>query len=266
MAQNPVLLQREGGVARITLNRPAALNAVDGDMALELARIAREVADDTDVRCVLLDGAGSSFMAGGDIRGFQQMLAMPVADRERRLDELIDAVNAATTALHTMPKPVVAAVRGAAAGFGLSLACACDLVIASETVRFMLAYCQLGASPDGGGSLALTRIVGPRRALAMAMLGDSIGPDEAVALGLASRVVPDAQLDAEAARLAGQLANQATRALGNSKRLVYAALENDRSSQLALEKRSFVELSGSADFAEGVNAFVAKRKPSFTGR
>lgn len=266
MAQNPVLLQRDGGVARITLNRPASLNAVDGEMALELARIAREVADDSTVRCVLLEGAGSSFMAGGDIRGFQQMLALPPAKREGRLDELIGAVNAATTALQTMPKPVIAAARGAVAGFGLSLACACDLVIASDTVRFMLAYCQLGTSPDGGGSFALTRIVGPRRGLAMAMLGDSVGPDEAVALGLATRIVPDGQLDAEAANLASRLAQQATRALGNSKRLIYAALENDRSSQLTLEKQSFVELSGSADFAEGVNAFVAKRKPSFTGR
>lgn len=266
MAQNPVLLQTEGGVAHITLNRPESLNAVDGAMAIELARLCRAVADDAEVRCVLLTGAGPSFMAGGDIQAFQRLLDLPEAERERQLDTMIDAVNAAVTALRTMPKPVVAAVRGAAAGFGLSLACACDLVVAADNARFMLAYCQLGASPDGGGSFTLPRLVGSRLALAMALLGDALDAGQALAHGLATRVVAEAELEEAAAAMAARLAALPTRALGQTKRLIHQGQDHDWSAQLAAEKRSFIALSGSADFAEGVAAFIAKRKPAFTGR
>ena len=265
MSQKPVTLQIEQGVARITLNRPESLNAVDGEMALELARLCRAVADDETVRCVLLDAAGPSFMAGGDIRGFQRLLGLPESERERQLDTLIDAVSSAVTALRGMPKPVLGAVRGAAAGFGLSLACACDLLIVADNARFMLAYCQLGTSPDGGGSFTLPRLVGTRRALAMALLGDTLSAEEALTLGLATRVVPEAELDRTAAAMATSLATQATRALGNAKRLIHQSEDNDWMAQLAAEKRSFVALSGSRDFAEGVAAFIAKRKPDFTG-
>lgn len=263
---NKVILERDGAVARIILNQPDSMNAVGPEMAAELSAIAAQVALDAAIRCVIVTGAGAHFMAGGDIRYFAEQLSKGREVRDANFSRLISDVGAAVTALRTMPKPVIGVVRGAAAGFGFSLMCACDLVVASETALCKLAYCQLGASPDGGGSHTLPRLLGERRAMEIALLDERIDAQRALALGLVSKVVADDRLDSTALDMAQRLARQATAAFGRTKRLIYAALDNDLPGQLEAERLSFVGGLDSEDFAEGVAAFSAKRKPDFSGR
>lgn len=260
-----VLVERQGAVARIVLNAPEALNAIGPDMAREFSRVAAEVGEDPAVRCVIVTGAGSHFMAGGDIRCFAEWLELPPAERDAHLGALISDVSAAVSSLRTMAKPVIGAVRGAAAGFGFSLMCACDLVVASDTTNCKLAYCQIAASPDGGGSHTLPRLVGVRKAMEIALLDERIDAARALELGLVSKIVADAALEEEVMALAQRLAAQATGAIGRTKRLFNASLENDLSSQLEAERRAFVAGAASQDFAEAVSAFLGRRKPEFRG-
>lgn len=260
-----VLVERQGAVARIVLNAPEALNAIGPDMAREFSRVAAEVGEDPAVRCVIVTGAGPHFMAGGDIRCFAEWLELPPAERDAHLGALIADVSAAVNSLRTMAKPVIGAVRGAAAGFGFSLMCACDLVIASDTTTCKLAYCQIAASPDGGGSHTLPRLVGVRKAMEIALLDERIDAARALELGLVSKVVADAALEDEAMALAQRLAGQATGAFGRTKRLFNASLENDLATQLEAERKAFVAGAASQDFAEAVAAFLGRRKPAFRG-
>ena len=261
-----VLVDPQGAVARIVLNAPAALNAIDPEMAREFARVAAEVAEDPALRCVIVTGAGPHFMAGGDIRCFAEWLELPAAERDARLAGLISDVSDAVRSLRTMGKPVSGAVRGAAAGFGFSLMCACDLVIASDTTNCKLAYCQIAASPDVGGSHTLPRLVGVRKAMEIALLDEPIKAARALELGLVTKVVADAALEDEVMALAQRLAGQATGAFGRTKRLFNASLENDLSTQLAAERQAFVAGAATQDFAEGVAAFLGRRQPQFRGR
>ncbi|HJV26635.1 MAG TPA: enoyl-CoA hydratase-related protein [Aromatoleum sp.] len=261
-----VIVERQGAVARVVLNAPEALNAIDPDMASEFSRVAAEVGEDPAVRCVIVTGAGPHFMAGGDIRCFAEWLELPAAERDARLGALISDVSDAVSRLRTMGKPVIGAVRGAVAGFGFSLMCACDLVVASDTTNCKLAYCQLAASPDGGGSHTLPRLVGVRKAMEIALLDERIDAASALALGLVTKVVADAALDEESMALAQRLAAQATGAFGRTKRLFNASLESDLATQLDAERQAFLAGAASQDFAEAVAAFVARRKPQFHGR
>lgn len=261
-----VLVERLDAVARIVLNAPEALNAIGPDMAREFSRIAADVAEDPAVRCVIVTGTGPHFMAGGDIRCFAEWLELPAVERDARLGALISDVSDAVRSLRTMAKPVIGAVRGAVAGFGFSLMCACDLVIASDTTNCTLAYCQIAASPDGGGSHTLPRLVGVRKAMEIALLDGRIDAARALDLGLVSKVVADATLENEVMALAQRLAGQATGALGRTKRLFNASLENDLSTQLEAERQAFVAGAASQDFAEAVAAFIGRRKPQFHGR
>ena len=261
-----LILERDGAVARIVLNQPEAMNAIGPEMARELARAAAELGRDEAVRCVIVTGAGRHFMAGGDVRYFSELLPKPAAERDAKFSELITDVGDAVASLRAMRKPVIAAVRGAVAGFGLSLMCACDLAVAGEGSTFKVAYCQLGASPDGGGSHALPRLLGVRRALELALLDERIDARRALEFGLVTRVVPDDLVDGAATELAQGLARQATAALGRTKQLIHAAFDNDLAAQLEAERRAFLASAASEDFAEAVTAFVSKRRPNFTGR
>jgi 2-(1,2-epoxy-1,2-dihydrophenyl)acetyl-CoA isomerase len=260
------ILERDGLVGRIVLNQPDALNAIGPAMAAELAEITAEIEHDAGIRCVIVTGSGAHFMAGGDIRYFADLLELPGAERDAGFSKLISDVGVAVTRLRSMPKPVIAVVRGAVAGFGFSLMCACDLVIASETTTCKLAYCQLGASPDGGGSYTLPRLIGMRRAMEVALLDERIDAMRALQLGLVSRVVPDAALEEAALALAQRLSPMATAALGRTKRLLNASYESDLAGQLEAERLSFLAGVDSHDFTEGVAAFLAKCKPAFHGR
>jgi 2-(1,2-epoxy-1,2-dihydrophenyl)acetyl-CoA isomerase len=261
-----LILEREGAVACIVLNQPEAMNAIGPEMAAELAVAVAELARDEAVRCVIVTGAGRHFMAGGDIRYFAELLRLPAAERDAQLGHLIDDVGDAVAALRAMRKPVIAAVRGAVAGFGLSLMCACDLAVAGEGSSFKVAYGQLGASPDGGGSHSLPRLLGVRRALELALLDERIDARRALEIGLITRIVPDESIQSAAMALAQGLARQATAALGRTKQLIHAAFDNDLAGHLEAERLAFLAGAASEDFAEAVAAFTAKRKPNFSGR
>ncbi len=262
-----VLLEVSEGVATVTLNRPAALNALSDDMIVHLVAAMAQVEEDRAVRCVVLRGAGDHFMAGGDIKGFHGRLSETTpAERAAHFRDKIHSLHPAIVSMRRMPKPVIASLRGAAAGFGLSLALATDLAIAAEDAYFTLAYCRIGTSPDGGSSYHLPHIVGVRKAMEIALLGDRFDAKTAQALSLVNWVVPAAELDAETAKLAARLARGPSYALGQTKALINACIDNTLEDQLAMEAESFARCAGTDDFAEGVSAFVEKRSANFTGR
>lgn len=261
-----VLLDIDGAVATLTLNRPEALNALNREMTAALVTHTARLQHDPSIRCVLIRGAGANFMAGGDVKWFHATLDQDPAERRALFELLIGDVHKVITALRAMPKPVVAVVQGAAAGFGFSLMAACDLAIAADDSYFVLAYGQLGISPDGGATYSLPRLVGMRRALELTLLGDRVSAQQALAYGLVNRLVPASALDAAATEVSARLAAGATQAYGRTKHLLNASLDNPLAAQLLAEQHSFGESSATMDFEEGLRAFVEKRKPRFTGR
>lgn len=266
MSNDTVLLNIEGGIATLTLNRPQALNALDLAMVDGLRDATERVESDDAVRVVVLRGAGAHFMAGGDIKWFHGLLDTPEAERRKQFERLIEAVHSSVIRLRRMPKPVIASVQGAAAGFGLSLMAACDLAVAADDAYFTLAYCHLGTTPDGGSTWSLPRLVGLRQAMEIALLGDRFGAEKALQLGLVNRVVPAAELAAETAKLAARLAAGPTTAYARTKRLINESINRSLTEQLLAEQENFAASALTTDFAEGVRAFVAKRKPDFSGR
>lgn len=265
MSDDTVLLDIDGAIATLTLNRPQALNALDVAMTAALGAALERVEDDPAIRVVVLRGAGPHFMAGGDIKWFHGMLDMPVAERKARFGALIDDVHQSVTRLRRMDKPVIAAVQGAVAGFGVSLLNACDLALAADDAYFTLAYCHIGTSPDGGATYSLPRLVGQKRAMEIALLGDRFDARRALELGLVNRVVAAADLGAETRKLGERLAAGPTAVYAKVKNLIGASLTRTLEEQLAAEQENFVASTLTDDFAEGVRAFVEKRKPRFTG-
>jgi 2-(1,2-epoxy-1,2-dihydrophenyl)acetyl-CoA isomerase len=254
------------GVATITLNRPKALNALDTELAISLSDILHQVERDRTVRVVILRGAGAGFMAGGDLKFFAGMLDREPEQRRAEFRSLIHRFHESVLAIRRMPKPVVAAVHGAVAGAGLSIALACDLTVASDDAYFTLAYCNIGTSPDGGSTFALPRVVGVKKAMEIAMLGDRFDAHTALGLGLLNRVVPTAEFDSEVATLAKRLAGGPTVALAHTKRLINNSLEATVETQLERETESFATCTATEDFPEGITAFLEKRAPRFAGR
>lgn len=260
----PVLLSREGAVATLTLNRPAALNALDMAMMDALVAHAAALAADTTLRVVVLRGAGPHFMAGGDLRTFAERLAAAPAERHAEFRRIVDRVHAAIEHLHRMPHAVIGALHGAVAGFGLSLAAACDLAIAADDAYFASAYRQIGLTPDGGGSWSLPRIVGMRKALEIHLLSERFDAREAWRIGLVNRVVARDALDATVGELARSIAEGPALALRNVKRLVRDASQRTLSEQLRAEAESFAQCAATEDFVEGIGAFLEKRRPRFS--
>jgi len=255
----PLRLERAGAIATLSFNRPGALNAIDVPMATALLSAVRAIAEDDSVRCVVLRGAGKGFMAGGD-------LATLRADPVQGAKDLLTPLNEAVALLATIDAPVIAQVHGVAAGAGLSLMLQADFVLAAEGTRFNLAYINLGTSCDVGASWALPRLVGLRRALEIALLGDTYNAAEAERLGLVNRVVPAADLDAAVQELAQRLAHGPTQAYGHMRRLMRASFDHDLPTQLAAEGDAFVACARTADLPEGIEAFHAKRPAAFQGR
>ncbi|TSA13442.1 MAG: enoyl-CoA hydratase [Comamonadaceae bacterium] len=259
-----ILLKRDGAIATVTLNRPAALNALSSEMNLELSEVTSELELDESVRCVVIQGAGDHFMAGGDVKGFSEATLDP-QQRKLALERGITETHSIITRLRRMPKPVIGSVRGAVAGFGMSLMSACDLVIAADNSFFTLAYCHIGASPDGGATYALPRLLGVKLAMEIALLGDRFDAQRALALGLVNRVVALSELDGATSTLATRLAKGPTAVYGRTKRLINESLDHTLAEHLQAEQDSFAASAFGADFAEGVRAFVEKRKPVFVG-
>lgn len=258
-ATTPLLLERDGAVATLRFNRPGALNAIDVPMATALLAAVRALAQDDSVRCVVLCGAGKGFIAGGD-------LATLRANPEQGAKDLLVPLNEAVALLAQLNAPVIAQVHGVAAGGGLSLMLQADFVLAAEGTRFNLAYINLGTSCDVGASWALPRLVGLRRALEIAMLGDTYSAAEAERLGLVNRVVPAAELDAAVQQLAHRLASGPTVAYGHMRRLMRNAFDHDLPTQLAAEADAFGACARTTDLPEGIEAFHAKRPAAFQGR
>src|SRR5215469_5364384 len=260
-----VILQRQEAVLEIVLNRPERLNAANRELIGELASAVAEAADDRTARAVLLRGAGTHFCAGGDITMFGELLRLSPEEREKALYEIVGMLHPLLMRLRRMPKPVVAAVQGAAAGFGLSLVLAADLALAAEDTVFTSGYIHLGTSPDGGMTMTLPRIVGLKRAAELMFLGDRFDARYALELGLVNRVVPVVALEAEAIALATRLAKGPTHAYGRVKALLETSVGQLLDAQLQRETESFAACAATEEFAEGVRAFIAKRPPNFAG-
>ena len=262
-----LLVDVANGVATLTMNRPEARNALSLEMrSLMHDFLDRHEADDS-VRCIVIKGAGDHFMAGGDVKSFAELVEKhPPAELRTHFLHRIHNLHGFISAMRRFPKPIVASVRGAAAGAGVSLAAACDLIVAAEDAFFTLAYCHIGISPDGSATYTLPRMVGVKKAMEMVLLGDRIDARSMATAGLVNTVVPTEELEEETAKLAKRLATGPTRAYAHAKRLMYASLENQLEHQLQLEAEAFADCASGPDFKEGVTAFAEKRKATFTGR
>ena len=254
------------GIATLTFNRPDVRNALSAEMRALLSEALHEVEEDDAVRCVLMRGQGEHFMAGGDVKVMSELIKQPAETLRNEFIHRIHELHPIMFAMRRMPKPVIASVAGAAAGAGVSMALACDLVIAAEDAFFTLAYCHIGTSPDGSSSFYLPRAVGMKKAMEIALLGDRFDAASALAMGMINFVVPTSQLEVETDKLAKRLAAGPTHVYGNTKRLLNRSLENEFESQLQMEAEVFADCTTRADFKEGVTAFVEKRKPEFGGK
>ncbi len=258
-----VLYEITDAVATLTLNRPDSLNALNLDMIDELREATSRAAFDPEVRAVLLCGAGEHFMAGGDLKWFREQLVLPPSARQARFEALIAAVHASVLNLNGMNKPVVAAVQGAVAGFGLSLMLAADLVVAADSAYFTLAYSNIALSPDGGATWSLPRQVGLKQAMEIALLGERFDAARARELGLVNRVVAAGDLAPEANKLVRRLASGPAAALARTKSLLNQSFDRTLESQLVAEQRAFAACGAHPDFSEGLAGFFEKRKPVF---
>lgn len=256
-----IALSSHGGALRIQLRRPEQLNALDNHTSEQLLAVLRRAAEDDSVRSVLLTGTGRAFCAGADIGSQFSDPDARAAVKQGMKDRTAPTI----LALRQLPKPVIAAVNGAAAGLGCSIALACDLVLAADTAYFLLAFANLGLTVDGGASLIVPARVGLGRAFVMSLLAERVPAPEALAWGLADRVVPDAELAAVSEALALRLAAGPTRSYAATKHAINKAQLSTLGAQLDLETELQGELLASEDFDEGVKAFTAKRTPSFRG-
>ena len=255
----------DGGISTLTMNRPKVRNALSMEMRQLLDQTLHELEFNEDIRCVVLTGAGDHFMAGGDVRQMHDYLNSNESDEiQGYFLHRIHDLHPIMFSMRRMRKPIVAKVRGAAAGAGVSLVSACDLVIAEEDAFFTLAYCHIGTTPDGSSSFHLPRAIGIKRALEMTLLGDRYSVRQMSDMGLVNFVVPSEDLDGEADKLVQRLANGPTHVHGMAKKLMYRSLENEFESQLQFEGECFADCAGREHFREGVAAFVEKRKANFT--
>ncbi len=252
------------GAATVELNRPAALNAWNVQLGVDLLATLHLLREDTSVRAVLITGAGRAFSSGADLKDFSGGQTTPDG-RPDIYKTLTERYHPIMHAIREMPKPVLAAVNGAAVGIGCSLALCCDLIMAAESAYFLLAFVNIGLVPDGGSSLFVPTRVGMARASELAMLGERLPAAQALDWGLINRVVPDEELAHQAATLTARLAHGPTRSYAGTKRQLNNWLYSRMEEQLELEAQIQREMAGSQDFLEGATAFVEKRPTRFSG-
>jgi 2-(1,2-epoxy-1,2-dihydrophenyl)acetyl-CoA isomerase len=251
-------LRVEARIAHLTLNRPDAKNTIDLQLAIDLDDAVQRISSDDAIGAVLLTGTGSTFCMGGDLNSFKGVEDLPA-----HLRNVTHHLHAALNRLAWMAPPVIGAVRGFAAGAGLGLACATDILLVSDNARFLSAYTNVGLTPDGSTSWALPRLVGMRRALELVLTNRILDANEAVEWGIATRVVADDALDAEALGIATKIASGATFALGGAKRLVRDSYARTLELQLQLETEVLATSAATDAGREGIAAFTEKREPKF---
>jgi 2-(1,2-epoxy-1,2-dihydrophenyl)acetyl-CoA isomerase len=267
MSYNTIEFATDAGVATLTLNRPKALNSFTSEMHGEIREVMQQVTDDAGIRCLVITGAGRGFCAGQDLGD----RAVTTDGGAPDLGESIDKnYNPLIRSIMNLPKPVICAVNGVAAGAGSSIALACDIVLAARSASFIqifckIGFCKIGLVPDSGGTWNLPRAVGLARARGLAMLGDRLPAETAEEWGLIWKCIDDESLQEEAQKMARYFATQPTRALGRIKKLLNESGSNTLLEQTNLEKEAMQELGQSDDYREGVAAFMEKRPPVFKG-
>ena len=262
MTDATVLVAKAGGITRLTLIRPEKLNALNKQLFEEMMTALAAAEREESCRVVVLTGQGRAFCAGQDLSGevYSKSGAQP------DLGLVVERYNSMIERMRRLPKPIIGAVNGTAAGGGASLALACDIVIAKRSASFLQAFAKIGLIPDCGGTYFLPRLVGDARARGLTMLAEPLKAEQAEAWGLIWKAVDDAGFDAEVTAVAEKLATAATYSLALQKQAFLASIDNDLGSQLRLERDLQRRAGGSPDYAEGVGAFLAKRPPAFTGR
>ena len=261
VSSQPVLLDKlEAGVLTLTLNRPERLNALNAALTQALLAAIERAAAAPDCRAILITGAGRGFCAGADLA---DRVVAPGGARPDLGQSLEKGLNPLIRAIRRLPKPVVCAVNGPAAGAGANLALACDIVLAAKSAQFLQAFARVGLIPDAGGTFNLPRLVGEARARALMMLAEPIGAEQAQASGMIYRAVDDEDLMGEARTVVERLAAGATHALGLIKRALAASPNNSLDAQLDLERDLQREAGFGDEFIEGVRAFLDKRQPDF---
>jgi len=249
----------EENVAVITLNRPDKLNSFTTEMAYEMQSALDSCMEDSEVRCVLITGAGRAFCAGQDL---DEAVAADAASIEEHVE---NKYNPMVRRIRAIEKPVIAAVNGVAAGAGANLAYCCDIIVAAESAKFIQSFINIGLIPDTGGTYFLPRLVGLQKATAMMMLGEKMTAQESKELGLVYKVFSEEELLEGAMQLAKRMAKMPTRGLGLIKKALNYSLQNELNEQLAVERDLQGQAGRTSDNAEGINAFLEKRKPVFTG-
>lgn len=256
-----LLVEQSEGVLEVTLNRPDKYNALNHTVAAEIIRVCKQAAKDQTVRCILLTGAGKGFCAGQDLSGTEGR-----TDGFSFREHLLTSYNRMAEAMRTLEKPIIVAINGACAGAGLGLALAADIRYASDQAKFLTAFIGLGLAPDTGVSYWLPRLIGPGRAAEMLFTNDRIDGAQAAAIGLVNKVVPHPELLSEARALAQRLAKAPTLGIGLTKRALNKSLGVTFEVQLDYEAHLQEVAGHSADYQEGIAAFLEKREPAFQGK
>lgn len=255
-----IIFEMDHQTAVLTLNRPAVFNAFNRQMALELQQALDICASDAAIRAVLLTGSGKAFCAGQDLQEIKDPSTAPGFSTI-----LGEHYNPIISRIAALPKPVLAAVNGVAAGAGANIALACDITVAAASASFIQAFSKIGLVPDSGGTFFLPRIIGLQKAAGIMMLGEKIPADEAEKMGMIYKVYQDEDFKDSARALAQSLSQMPTKALALTKRLLQASITNSLASQLAAEDKCQAEAGGSRDYKEGLAAFLEKRPPVFSG-
>jgi len=255
-----ILFQIKNNIAYITLNRPEKFNSFNREMALLLQAKLDEAASLHEVRAVYITGSGKAFCAGQDISEL-------VGDNKLEIKDILsEHYNPIVTRIRNMAKPVIAAVNGVAAGAGANIALCCDVVVATASASFIQAFSKIGLIPDSGGTFTLPRLIGWQKASALMMTGDKVNAEEAEKMGMIYKVFTDEEFEASGKKIAETLSQMPTKGLAYTKHALNQSFVSSWEEQLSIEDKYQQKAAGTADYAEGINSFLEKRSPTFTGK